>query len=112
MIRHLKRERFSISRKVAEATNDFIATFKDQSEIQNIRRYTFTAYINELKAVDLFKSQELPQALNEVVKDGEFFLAVKSIKPKGKYLTFLRIALSLKLKPIAKKLIYGKVRSK
>ena len=105
-------DRFVISRKVAEANNNFIVSFANQREIRNIRRYTFTAYISELKAVDIFKKSELADALNEVVKDGEFRLAVSSIKPKGKYLRCLRLAFLFNLKSIAKKLIYGKVRSK
>ena len=100
---------FVISKKVANATDTFISTFKNKSQICNIRRYTYTAYLNELKAIKNAKEVDLGQSLDTVIKDKDFKVAVKSIKHKGKFLTILSLCLSFRSNRFAKKIIYEKL---
>ena len=90
-------ELFDISRRVACATNEFLESKERVKNLSNIRRYTYQAYITELKSIFFRNEQKIEDALDILCKEKEFLLSIRSIKPRGKMLNILNICLKNKL---------------
>ena len=96
---------FNISRKVAKANNLFLENKKGGKVLSDIKRYTFNAYLTELKSVKIKSDKEYNEALNTLLKEKDFFDSIKSIDKKGKTLSMLLLSHKLKLSVLTKKLI-------
>ncbi len=101
-------EMFAISRKLAFKVDSFIAVKKGGKILGDIRRYTFSAYITELKAAKLRGDLS---ALPVVIKEKAFRESIASIGSKGKYLTLLSFFLSARADFITRYLIKRKYLS-
>lgn len=86
--------RFEISRKVSTAIESFIEGKKSNSSIFNIRRYTYAAFITELKAAK--RDGALDGTLAEAVRDKDFQMAISSIRPKGRTLRVVEVLMKMK----------------
>lgn len=100
---------FNISKKVARATDEFINSKNHTKDILDIRRFTYQAYLTELKSVKDTRPQDLSLALEVAIKDRELIKSIKSMKQKGKTLSLLLLATKLKLTKIATKLLAKQV---
>ena len=100
---------FEISKKVANATNEFIYSKSRDKYLLDIRRYTYQAYVTEMKACLFRGDTEIEAMLDRLCNDKEFLLAIKSIKAKGITLFVLSMCLSLRLKKTSKKIIKSRL---
>lgn len=98
-------ELFAISRKLAIAVDSFVSEKNGGKVLGDIRRYTFSAYITELKAANLRGDLS---ALNILTKEKAFRESIASIYKKGKYLTLLSFLLSARADIITRYLIKRK----
>ena len=98
-------ERFAISKKVYSATDKFICEKGTAKELGNLHRYTYGAFVTELKAAK--DEGKLNSALDTLVRMPEFSEAVRYIKPKGKKLTALSFCMRLGLCGAAKRIMRG-----
>ena len=96
---------FNISKKVAVAVNEFIENKNGRDVLKDVRRYTYQAYITELKSRKTAEKSLYNDALTQVLREEEFINSIKSMKNKGKALTLLLLTRKLKLSVLTKKLI-------
>lgn len=100
---------FDISRRVADATNAFILEKGNGKILFNIRRYSYQAYITELKACFIKEPSSIDQVLKCLTKETEFLSAVKSISPKGWTLSILNFCLTFGCNKLARKIIKDRI---
>ena len=101
-------ELFYISRLVDKATEDFIASRGEEAILCDIRRYTYQAYMTELGRVKLFGGDVLPATKKALLEKG-FVRAIRSIKPRGKMLSFVSLFVRLGLKTLAAKMLIKRI---
>lgn len=97
-------KRFDISEKVAKSTNEFISLKSERESLSNLRRYTYQAFLTELKAAAI-SEDDYQVNLKKVINNREFLLAINSISPLGKKLHIFKFAKKLHLNCICENII-------
>ena len=102
-------ELFAISRLVDGAVEKFIEKRGAASELTNVRRYTYQAYITELKRVALTDKADLSQKIRLALRERGFVRALRSIRPKGMLLAMISILLHLRMHGTAAKILRKRI---
>lgn len=97
-------KRFDVSEKVAKATNAFIALHSADENLNNLRRYSFKAFMVELEAAR-FNGTDYHSSLAALVQNNYFLQALRSIKPRGKLIGAFLLCRSLHLHPICRAIL-------
>lgn len=99
---------FQISNFVASKTNEFI-TEKSFQDFSFLRRYIYTSFITEIEYIYNNHLNEFDESIRCLIKNKEFLLAIKSIKPCGKYFLVLRFSIFFNLHYLQKKILLKKI---
>lgn len=101
-------ERFFISRLVYSETERFISA-KGNASLNNLHRYTYQAYITELKAAKLLDGGAIKDVVKQALREKGFSHAIKVITPRGKLFPVLSLLIKLKLYGIAANMILKRI---
>ena len=102
-------ERFYISRLVYSETEKFIKAKGDIHELYNIHRYTYQAYITELKAAKLSDEANIKSVIKAALSEKGFIHAISVITPRGKLFPMLSFLNKIKLRDVAAKMILKRI---
>ncbi|MBO5945148.1 MAG: glycosyltransferase [Clostridia bacterium] len=102
-------ERFVVSRLVYSHTEDFIKSKGLAPELLNLHRYTWSAYIAELRAARTQDADAGMSAIKKSLREAGFCRAVRVITPRGKFFRALSLLIRLRLYGIASKMIKKRI---
>lgn len=98
-------DRFFISRLVYGVTCEFIARRGGAPELSNLYRYTYQAYITELKAARLENGGGVTAAIKAALREPGFVHAIRVITPRGRLFPILCKLIKLKMYGLAAHMI-------
>lgn len=101
--------RFAVSRKVANATDAFIRLHHNEQKLKDLRRYVYHAFMVELQFAYLTDTASFADAATEALSDLQYQSAVCSIRPAGKFLTMLKLAIKWHLNKVGVALLRKKI---
>lgn len=102
-------ERFFISRLVYSETERFIQSKGAKGELNNLHRYTYQAYMTELKAAKMVDEKGIETTIKQVLHEEGFLHAIRVISPRGKFFPLLSMLIGLKLNGVATKMILKRI---
>ena len=102
-------ERFFVSRLVYDLTCEFIKKRGGSSGLSNLHRYTYQAYITELKAAKFEDRGSVKNVIKKALRESGFTYALKVITPRGRLLSMLCLLVKLKMYGLAVKLISKRI---
>ena len=102
-------ERFFISRLIYSETEKFIQAKEKGASLNNLHRYTYQAYMTELKAAKLLNESSIKVIVNQALRETGFAHAIKVITPRGKLFPILSLLIGLKLYGMAANIILKRI---
>lgn len=98
------KNRFDISEKVAQKTNEFIGLKSENENLLNLRKYTYQAFLVEMEAA-VQSEEDYKLDLDNLIENRNFLLAINSISPIGKKLRIFKLAKKLHLRVVCEYII-------
>ncbi len=102
-------DRFIISRLVYDVTRKFTEDKGGSSELSNLHRYTYQAYITELKAAKFEDETKIKSVIKSALREPGFAHAIRVITPRGKLFPMLDRLMRFKLYGLAANMISRRI---